>query len=395
MPSYTWSDIPSSEPVTSDLTQAVISYGEQPATQLSLDYVMHEDYGGNLAVKAGDGTWAEGPGGDGAYRNGARWEPICNCPGVGTRWNTIGMTGQDTMLMSQSWLGAIDAGTLDILIFIEGGNLETESVVARYARQVAELAPSFRGRFGQTVFPLTVNATAFGAPAVARPANPKTLVGGMAEYRLRAAVWEETPVAPAVVCAHVVVVNLDEEQPLNFQYKLGGQPPPRAPKPITSERIFGMGNRVKHNVTSSSGDQWISVMEWLGPSETGIYRVGCEATPLQKPRKNLATISLETPALQQPQGWSLPAYGGIDPLVRIVSDSAVATEGRHSTKVLLPNSKPIVIPLSGSQLVPQKAGYGWGEKTTGVRIARPPFSYSNVILRVAVQTAYHGVVVSL
>jgi hypothetical protein len=33
---------------------------------------MHEDYGGNLAVKAGDGTWAEGTGGDGAYRNGVR-----------------------------------------------------------------------------------------------------------------------------------------------------------------------------------------------------------------------------------------------------------------------------------------------------------------------------------
>lgn len=39
MPSYTWSDIPSSEPVTADRTKAVIGYGEQPATQLSLDYV--------------------------------------------------------------------------------------------------------------------------------------------------------------------------------------------------------------------------------------------------------------------------------------------------------------------------------------------------------------------
>ena len=76
------------------------------------------------------------------------------------------MTGQDTMLISQSWLGAIDAGTLDILIFIESGNLETESVVAQYARQVAELGPSFRGRFGQTTAPLTINATAFGAPTV-------------------------------------------------------------------------------------------------------------------------------------------------------------------------------------------------------------------------------------
>jgi hypothetical protein len=76
------------------------------------------------------------------------------------------MTGQETMLFSQSWLGAIDAGTLDILIFIEGGNLETESVVAQYARQVAEIAPSFRGRFGQVTAPVTINATAIGAPTV-------------------------------------------------------------------------------------------------------------------------------------------------------------------------------------------------------------------------------------
>lgn len=36
---YTFSDTPSSEPVTADRSKAVIGYGEQPATQLSLDYV--------------------------------------------------------------------------------------------------------------------------------------------------------------------------------------------------------------------------------------------------------------------------------------------------------------------------------------------------------------------
>lgn len=181
---------------------------------------MHEDYGGNLAVKAGDGTWGEGPGGDGAYRNGVRWEPIANCPGVAAHWNTIGITGQDTMLYSQSWLGAVDAGTLDILIFIEGGDLETEAVVARYARQVAELGPSFRGRFGETTAPLTVNATAIGPATAAPPTKSTSLIGGMLGYRLRAAVWEEKPQPPAVVCAHVVVVNLDEEHPLQFQCQL-------------------------------------------------------------------------------------------------------------------------------------------------------------------------------
>ena len=41
---------------------------------------MHENYGGNLAVKAGDGTWTHGQGGDGRFRNGVRFEPVCNCP---------------------------------------------------------------------------------------------------------------------------------------------------------------------------------------------------------------------------------------------------------------------------------------------------------------------------
>ena len=30
-------------------------------TQLSLDYLMQEDYAGALASHAGDGTWAQGP----------------------------------------------------------------------------------------------------------------------------------------------------------------------------------------------------------------------------------------------------------------------------------------------------------------------------------------------
>ena len=116
---------------------------------------------------------------------------------------TVGIFGQETMLLSQSWLGAIDAGTLDILVFIEGANLATESVIAQYARQVAELAPSFRGRFGTPA--LTINATALGPPPIAANPNPHTLVGGASGLQLRAAVWEEEPQAPAVVCVHVAV----------------------------------------------------------------------------------------------------------------------------------------------------------------------------------------------
>ena len=44
MPSYIFSDIPSSEPPTADMTTAVIEFGKQPATQLSLDYVMVRNF---------------------------------------------------------------------------------------------------------------------------------------------------------------------------------------------------------------------------------------------------------------------------------------------------------------------------------------------------------------
>jgi len=70
--SYQFGEVPSMPvPPTADLSLPVIAFGTQPATQLSLDYPMHENYGGNLAVKAGDGTWTNGQGGDGRFRNGA------------------------------------------------------------------------------------------------------------------------------------------------------------------------------------------------------------------------------------------------------------------------------------------------------------------------------------
>lgn len=119
-----------------------------------------------------------------------------------------------------------------------------------------------------------------------------------------------------------------------------------------------MGSKIKRNATAEGTDQWAGVQEWLGPSETGIYRVGCEAA--MPPKKtltpeNLATVSLEAPAMQKAPGWELPNYGGIDPLVSLVSDAAIAVDGRHSTKMLVPNSNAVVIPLSGTQLVPPKS----------------------------------------
>ena len=38
--------------------------------------------------------------------------------------------------------------------------------------------------------------------------------------------------------------------------------------------------------------------------------------------------------------------------MHLISDTAVAAEGRHSLKVLLPSATPLVLPFPGKQLVP-------------------------------------------
>jgi hypothetical protein len=318
---------------------------------------MHENYGGNLAVKAGDGTWAHGQGGDGRFRNGVRFEPICNCPGAAANWGSVGITGQEEKFLSESWLGAVSAGMLDVLVFISQGDPSSEAVLSNYARQAAEIGPSFRGRpFGADGAKLTVNATAIGAPTAA-PHPGFNRIGGEEGWRLRATVWEEAAAAPAIICAHVIVTNLDVDNPLLFTFQLGGRAPPTAGAAasaalLTAQRIFGAG-KVTGNLTTSDRSAWQPVQAWLSPAETGIYRIGCEAAkPPPANSSNIAKADIESAALRSVAGWAKPAFGGVDALVHISSDTTVAKEGRHSTKMRLPSADPVVLPFPGKQLVP-------------------------------------------
>ena len=222
--------------------------------------------------------------------------------------------------------------------------------MSNYARQAAEIGPSFRGRpFGAAGAALTVNATAVGAPTVP-PHAGFNHVGGEEGWRLRATVWEETAAAPAVICAHVVVTNLDQADPLLFTFDLGGRAPPASATMLTAQRIFGPGKI--GNATTADGSSWSAVQEWLAPSETGIYRIGCE--PAKAPTANATNIAepdTESPALRGAAGWSRPSFGGVDPLVSMTSDTTVAKEGRHSVKIRLPTAVPLVLPFPGKQLV--------------------------------------------
>ena len=161
-----------------------------------------------------------------AFSAGVPFEPVCNCPGVAANWGSAGITGQEEKFLSESWIGAISGGMLDVLVFIEEGDINSDAVMYNYARQAAEIGPSFRGRpFGSEGAALTVNASAVGAPTTS-PHAGFNRIGGEDGWRLRAAVWEENAAAPAVIRAHVVVTNLDMENPLLFTFELGGRMPP-------------------------------------------------------------------------------------------------------------------------------------------------------------------------
>ena len=98
---------------TSDTTQPIIPFGSQPRTQLSLDYLMQENYGGGLSGHAGTGHWV-GPNEpnsivqkDGWFRAAIPFEPLCNCPGV--IHDARAASGY-----SQAWMGAVMADMFDV-----------------------------------------------------------------------------------------------------------------------------------------------------------------------------------------------------------------------------------------------------------------------------------------
>ena len=65
----------------SDLCVPRSRYGQQPHQQLSLDYILQENYEGGLWRHGGDGHWTEGIDGDeGVNHQPNPFEPIANCP---------------------------------------------------------------------------------------------------------------------------------------------------------------------------------------------------------------------------------------------------------------------------------------------------------------------------
>ena len=84
---------------------------------------MIENYGGGLTGHRNGGTWSTGVGNDGRLRNGIPFEPLCNCPGFGSNWQTVTDCGAgETILFSEMWEGAITAVSLRSIEFHVSSN---------------------------------------------------------------------------------------------------------------------------------------------------------------------------------------------------------------------------------------------------------------------------------
>jgi len=365
------------KPSTTDTSLAMIPYGEQPHQQLSLDYILQENYEGGLWRHSGDGHWEQGfIGPDGTNHAENPFEPIANCP----ECCTAGSVNPD--LYSQAWLGAIQSGMYDLVVFTGPQNEAVVAATAVIAEQFQELRPGFCQRFG-SAYSATVNveevlpATDCFDQRLPDPApdpegwrNPYWPGG-----RLRGKVYAEAPVVSGQVCAHLVVVNLQIESATAFHATLGGRAF-SAFVNMTAARMFARGAAL-----TVSGDGVIS--DWIAPGATNVYRLG-NCTPPMQPATNIASppivhvgpaggLTVATAnGVWGPASWiSVDGNGDYEPGLSVMTDTAVAlAPSRHSLRLNIPTTRATVIAFPGKQLVPPSTS-GWCGAAWGCKVAQP------------------------
>ena len=164
----------------------------------------------------------------------------------------------------------------DQLNFIEGGDARGDAVMAAFARQIAEVVPSIRASGG---FAFDPSRPRLSVAVRKLRMDGSRGVDGTAPSALRAAVWEEPPAHPAVLCAHLAVVNTNTSAPALFEFELGGHAPPATALGLTARRIFSLGATV--DVSSggggggSSAAVWRAAHDFIAPGQTNLYRIGC------------------------------------------------------------------------------------------------------------------------
>jgi hypothetical protein len=366
--------------VTADVSQPVIGFGAQPVTQLSIDYLLVENYGWGWVDHAGDGHWDLGTGNDGAYRNGAPFAAIANCPGANKGGAYFEQSWQKDWMLTQAWLAIVMGGMRDQLIFIDQGIMEVTTVAVQIAQQIHELAPSLRQEFGLPKLHLILSTLDGDCPRL----NPDAVADMRPGGALRGEAFTERAREPGGFCAHIVVVNTAMSASV-FQAHLGGPAWTRLTnksKAAIAFRMFTLASIPKWGRSLNVSANGTVDADWIAPGQTQIYQVGCadpdsdwapggDPSAPALPGNLVHDGSMEAQATHAVPGWMLLGFApnqpipyNQDPRAMLVSDTAVAADGRHSLRVVVPTPESLVFGLSGG--VGGGARYwSWPERVAG------------------------------
>ena len=122
-------------------------------------------------------------------------------------------------------------------------------------------APSFKAPFG------VAPALSVAVDTVERFHSARSLAGQQENSgaSIRARAWGEDCKS---VCAHLLVVNIDQSSPASFTLSVHGLPQlPMAG--INATRLFS----ASYNVTLSATG---ALTDWIGAGDTNVYEIGCE-----------------------------------------------------------------------------------------------------------------------
>jgi hypothetical protein len=303
---WLWSDVENSLLQQAGSPPLIPVHANDSQTQLSLDYPVIENYGmilsepsggaakgdaipgwanpllaqctpasidhsctntGLLVDHAGTGEWEGGTTGDGAFRHGAEWEPLCNIYSILADGAFQDIPAAPIDSRTGMWLGVINAGLVNQLAFnlkfatlqpLSGptGGWRQTIQLPLFGGEVAALAPSLLAPFG-SVPSLTV--TVLQGVSL----RPHGVLRGPV---VRAKAWME-PDCPTI-CAHLAVASFDQDSPAQFSVRIEGGLPGQQGKAANATRLFD----ASYNATLEADG---TLSDWIGAGATHVYEVGC------------------------------------------------------------------------------------------------------------------------
>jgi hypothetical protein len=175
-------------------------------------------------------------------------------------------------LSSAMWLGAVLEDMVDQLTFVfteefedpestpGGGWLQT-MVPITWAQQARALRASFKAPFG-SVPALTVDVTSSTILRPGSASNQQMIKASGGSIKARA--WAEPC---QTTCAHLIVVNINQQSPAQFDVWLNGLQIPQ--EGLNATRLFTASY---NGSVSASG----ALRDWIGAGESNIYEIGCD-----------------------------------------------------------------------------------------------------------------------